>query len=138
MAANRREIVQRINEGFAENNLEKVLSFCNDDLVWTMVGDTTVRGKDSIREWMASMDPQPPKITIQQTVAEGDSVVTRGDMSMQETKGGPAVPYTFCDIYRFAGDRVAELTAFVIRTDKPRADNQTPNESRQAAGSRVN
>ena len=138
MAANRREIVQRINEGFAENNLEKVLSFCIDDLVWTMVGDTTVRGKDSIREWIASMDPQPPKITIQQTVAEGDSVVTRGDMSMQETKGGPAVPYTFCDIYRFAGDKVAELTAFVIRTDKPRADNQTPNESRQAAGSRVN
>ena len=138
MAANRREIVQRINEGFAENNLEKVLSFCTDDLIWTMVGDTTVKGKDSIRDWMASMDPQPPKITIRQTVAEGDSVVTRGDMSMQDTKGGPAVPYTFCDIYRFAGDKVAELTAFVIRTDKPRADNQTPNESRPAAGSRVN
>jgi len=138
MAANRREIVQRINEGFAENNLEKVLSFCTDDLVWTMVGDTTVRGKDSIRDWMASMDPQPPKITIRQTVAEGDSVVTRGDMSMQDTKGGPAVPYTFCDIYRFAGDKVAELTAFVIRTDKPRADDQTPNESRQTTGSRVN
>ena len=32
MAANRKEIVQRINEGFAENNLEKVLSFCTDDV----------------------------------------------------------------------------------------------------------
>ena len=61
MAANRREIVQRINQGFAENNLEKVLLFCRDDLIWTMVGDTTVKGKESIREWMASMDPQPPK-----------------------------------------------------------------------------
>ena len=138
MAANRREIVQRINEGFAENNLEKVLSFCSDDLTWTMVGDTTVRGKDSIRKWMASMDPQPPKITIRQTVVEGDSVVACGDMSMQEKKGGLPVPYTFCDVYRFAGDKVAELTAFVIRTDKPRADTQTPNESRQTAGSRVN
>lgn len=138
MAANRREIVQRINEGFAENNLDKVLSFCNDDLTFTMVGDTTVRGKDSIREWMASMDAQPPKITIRQTVVEGDSVVACGDMSMQETKGGPAVPYAFCDVYRFAGDKVAELTAFVIRTDKPRADNQTPNKGRQTVGSRVN
>ena len=27
-------------------------------------------------------------------------------------------PYTFCDIYRFAGDKVAELTAFMIRTDQ--------------------
>ena len=138
MAANRKEIVQRINDGFAENNLDKVLTFCTDDLIWTMVGDTTVRGKDSIREWMASMDPQPPKITIRQTVAEGDCVITLGDMSMQERKGGPAIPYTFCDVYRFAGDQVAELTAFVIRTDRPRAGNQTPNESRQTAGSRVN
>jgi hypothetical protein len=50
------------------------LSFCTDDFTWTMVGDTTVRGKDPIRKWMASMDPQPPIFTIQQTVAEGDSV----------------------------------------------------------------
>ena len=118
MAANRKEVVQRINEGFAENNLEKVLSFCTDDFTWTMVGDTTVRGKDPIRQWMRSMNPQPPKFTIQQTLAEGDSVVTRGDMVMQENRGGPSIPYTFCDIYRFSGDKVTELTAFVIRTDK--------------------
>ena len=82
MAANRKEIVQRINEAFAENNLEKVLSFCTDDFTWTMVGDTTVQGKDPIRKWMASMNPQPPRFTIQQTVAEGDFVITRGDMMM--------------------------------------------------------
>ena len=136
MAANRKEIVQRINEGFAENNLEKVLSFCTDDFTWTMVGDTTVRGKDPIRKWMASMDPQPPQFTIHQTIAEGDSVVTRGDMVMQEKPNGPSIPYTFCDIYRFAGDRVAELTAFVIRTDKARTGDRTPNDARQMASAR--
>ena len=136
MAANRREIVQRINEGFAENNLEKVLSFCSDDLTWTMVGDTAVKGKDAIRKWMASMDPQPPQFTIQQTVAEGDLVVTRGDMLMQQKKNGPSIPYTFCDIYRFEGDKVAELTAFVIRTDKSGAEDRMPDESGQLAGAR--
>ena len=64
------------------------------------------------------MNPQPPRFTIQQTVAENDFVITRGDMIMQEKKNGPSIPYTFCDIYRFGGDKVAELTAFVIRTDK--------------------
>jgi uncharacterized protein len=118
MAANRKEIVERINEAFAQNNLEKVLSFCTDDLTWTMVGDTTVRGKDSIRKWMASMNPQPPRFSIQHTVAENDFVITRGDMTMQEKKNGPWIPYTFCDIYRFVGDKVGELTAFVIRTDR--------------------
>jgi len=118
VAVNRKEIVERINQSFAENNLEKVLSFCTDDFSWTMVGDTTTKGKDAIRQWMASMNPQPPRFTIRQTIAEGDSVVTRGDMVMQEKKNGPSIPYTFCDIYRFAGDKVAELTAFVIRTDQ--------------------
>jgi ketosteroid isomerase-like protein len=133
MAANRKEIVQRINEGFAENNLEKVLSFCTDDFIWTMVGDTTVRGKDRVRKWMASMDPQPPRFTIHQTIAEGDSVVTRGDMVMQERKNGPSIAYTFCDIYRFAGDKVAELIAFVIRTDKARTEDRTLIEAKQMA-----
>lgn len=117
MAANRKEIVQQINNGFAENNLEKVLSFCTDDFVWTMVGDTTVKGKDPIRKWMASMNPEPPQFTIQDVVAEGDVVMTRGDMTMKEKKDGAPLPYAFCDIYRFVGDKVGELTAFVIRTD---------------------
>ena len=136
MTANRKEIVHRINEAFAENNLEKVLSFCTDDLTWTMVGDTTVRGQDAIRKWMASMNPQPPQFTIRDTVAEGDFVITRGDMTMPEKKDGPAIPYAFCDIYRFAGDRVAELTAFVIRTDNVRTSDRPANESRQVATAR--
>jgi uncharacterized protein len=136
MAANRKEIVQRINEGFAENDLEKVLSFCSDDFTWTMVGDTTVKGKDAIREWIASMHPQPPRFTIHQTIAEGDSVVTRGDMVMQQQRNGPSIPYTFCDIYRFVGDKVAELTAFVIRTDKAGAGDRTLNEAGQMASAR--
>ena len=135
MSVNRKETVQRINQAFAENNLEKVLSFCSDDLTWTMVGDTTVRGKDSIRTWMASMDPQPPQLSIRQLVADGDVVISQGDMLMQEKKNGPSIPYSFCDIYRFQGDKVAELTAYVIRTDEAGRDRRA-DASRQVATTR--
>jgi uncharacterized protein len=127
MAANRKEIVRQINDAFAANDLEKVLSFCADDFTWTMVGESTMRGKDAIRKWMASMNPQPPKFTVDATVAEGDYVIARGDMTMSERKDGPTIPYAFCDIYRFAGDKVAELTAFVVRTDKTRSGEQPAN-----------
>jgi len=136
MAANRKDIVQRINEAFAENNLEKVLSFCTDDLTWTMVGDTQVKGKDAIRKWMASMNPQPPQLTIQQTVADGDFVIACGDMLMRQKANGPSIPYAFCDIYRFVGDKVADLTAFVIRTEKANPDDQAVDKSREMAGAR--
>ena len=121
MAADRKAIVEKINAGFAENNLERVLSFCTEDFVWTMVGDTTVKGKDAIRKWMASMNPEPPQFTIQQVVAEGDVVIARGDMMMKNSKEQNPHAYSFCDIYRFEGDRVADLTVFAIMTDKTKA-----------------
>jgi len=74
---------------------------------------------------------EPPQFTIHETVAEGDFVITRGDMTMQQKEDGPKIPYTFCDIYRFVGDKVAELTAFVIRTDK--AGDRAANDSSQMA-----
>ena len=83
---------EKVNHAFRQGNIEGFLTFCTDNLVWTMVGDTTVKGKDSIRKWMASMDPQPPRFTIQQTIAEGDSVVARGDMEMPEKKNGGRSP----------------------------------------------
>jgi hypothetical protein len=85
---------------------------------------------------MASMDPQPPQFTIQQTIADGDSVVTRGDMVMQERKDSPSIPYTFCDTYRVSGDKVAELSAFVIRTDKAHTGDRTTNEAKQMVSAR--
>jgi uncharacterized protein len=133
MAANRKEIVEQINDAFAAHSLERVLSFCTDDFTWTMVGASTVTGKDPIRKWMASMKPEPPTFSVETTVAEGDFVITRGDMTMSERKGGPPVPYAFCDIYRFAGDRVAELTAFVIRTDNEKSSEQSTHEMREMA-----
>jgi hypothetical protein len=54
-------------------------------------------------------------------------------MLMQEETNGPTVPYDFCDFYRFEGDKVAELTAFVIRTDKSSASDRAANESGQTA-----
>ena len=129
MSADRKNTVEQINDAFAENNLDKVLSFCTDDLVWTMVGDTTVKGKDAIRKWIASMSPQPPQLMIQQTVADGDVVITRGDMIMKDSKSGIAHTYSFCDVYRFEGDRVAELIAFVIRTDKTGAHEEPRKEA---------
>jgi hypothetical protein len=82
------------------------------------------------------MNPPPPQFTIRQTVADGDVIITRGDMTMRQTKDGPSIPYAFCDIYRFEGDKVAELTAFVIPTDKASADYRRATESSHVAGSR--
>ena len=50
----------------------------------------------------------------------------------------PAIPYTFCDVYRFTGDTVAELTAFVIRTDRSNQAERTANDADAMAAHRHN
>ena len=121
MSVNHKEIVEKVNVAFAEGSVEGFLSCCADDVAWTMVGDKTVQGKDAIRQWMASMDMEPPKFTVAHVIAEGDFVMAHGDMTMQD-KDGKVVPYAYCDLYRFRGDKIVELRAFVIQTE---AQDQT-------------
>jgi uncharacterized protein len=116
MAVHNKAIVEKVNAAFAEGSVEGFLLVCVDDVTWTMVGDTTVKGKDAIRQWMASMDMEPPQFTVANVIAEGDFVTAHGDMTMKD-KDGKVVPYAYCDIYRFRGDKIVELRAFVMKTE---------------------
>jgi uncharacterized protein len=116
MSAKNKEIVEKVNASFAEGGVEGFLSFCADDVVWTMVGNKTTKGKKAIREWMASMDIEPPKFTVDNIIAEGDFVVAHGDMTMKH-KDGKTASYAYCDLYRFRNGQILELSSFVIKTE---------------------
>ena len=49
-------------------------------------------------------------------IADGDLVMAQGDMTMTD-EDREVVPYSYCDIYRFRGDKIAELKSYVIKTD---------------------
>jgi uncharacterized protein len=116
MPANHKETVNKVNAAFAANELEGFLSLCTDDVQWTMVGDRTVKGKDAIRNWMTPMMTEPPKFTVLELIADGEFVTGYGDMTMKD-KDGSVSPYSYCDVYRFREDKIAELRSFVIKTD---------------------
>ncbi len=119
MSERNKEIVEKVNAALAEGSTEGFLSFCADDVEWTMVGDKSVKGKEAIRQWMASMASEGselPKFTVDNVIAEGDFVTTHGDMTMKD-KDGKTAPYSYCDIYRFRDGKIVELRAFVIKTE---------------------
>lgn len=119
MSEKYKEIVEKVDASFEEKRLEDFLSLCADDVEWKMVGDTTKKGKDSIREWMSSMGEamEPPKFSARNQVAEGETVAAYGEMTMKNEKGEKG-NYEYCDIYRFENDKIIALTSFVIKTDK--------------------
>ena len=109
-----KRIVEQANNAFSRNDMEAFLALCTDNIVWTMAGESTVTGKKAIREWMKSMGPGTPAIKVDQVVAEGDVACATGSFTMKD-KDGHEAPFEFCDVYRFQGDRVAELKAYVIK-----------------------
>jgi len=116
MSARNKEIVEKVNASFAEGGVEGFLTYCADDVVWTMVGNKTTKGKNAIREWLASMDTEPPRFTVDNIIGDGDFVTAYGDMTMKD-KDGKVVPYAYCDIYRFRDGKIVELSSFVIKTE---------------------
>ncbi|HEV8591900.1 MAG TPA: nuclear transport factor 2 family protein [Pyrinomonadaceae bacterium] len=118
MANTNKHIVERVNASFAEGETEVFLEHCKPEVVWKMVGEETRTGVDTIREFMASMgDMEPPKFSAINVIGEGDYVAATGDMTMKN-KDGKTESYSFCDVYRFDGGKIAELTSYVVNTSR--------------------
>ena len=111
-----KEIVEKVNDAFSSGNTGAFIDLCADDIQWTIVGDQTVSGKEALREFMKSMEGhEPPKFSVDTLIAEGDSVMATGGMTM-EVEPGCEGAYGYCDIYRFNGDgQIAELRTFVVK-----------------------
>jgi ketosteroid isomerase-like protein len=116
MSDNYKEIVEKVNDAFSTGNTGAFIDLCADDIQWTIVGDQTVDGKDALREFMKSMEGhEPPKFTVETLIAEGDSAMATGGMTMEEEPGCEG-SYGYCDIYRFNGEgQIAELRTFVVK-----------------------
>lgn len=62
---------------------------------------------------------EPPIVTVANLIAEGDFLTALGEVTMKDEEGKTAL-YSYCDVWRFHGDQIVELRAFVIKTgDKP-------------------
>jgi ketosteroid isomerase-like protein len=116
MSAQNKALVQDVNEAMRRGDIEAFLARCTDDFVWAMVGEEPLTGKDAVRKAMAEMPAEPPDFTVEAVIAEGDTVVARGVMTMPEN--GRDVPYAFCDVWQIKRDKLASLNAFVIKTER--------------------
>lgn len=108
-------ILEKANAAVTEGDNEGFLSFCTDDTEWTFVGDKTLRGKEAVRQYMATAYVEPPKFMVENLIAEGEFVTAFGKISMKN-ENGKTVDYAYCDVWRFRDGKMFELKAFVIET----------------------
>ena len=115
MSESNKKIVEKVNDSFASGSIDGFLEYCADDVVWNMAGERAVKGHDAVREFMKQGEGMetPPQFTVDRMIAEGDSVACWGEMKMKEK--GVEVPYSYCDVYTFSGDKITELRSFVVK-----------------------
>lgn len=114
MSEKNKEIVKKVNDSFTAGNTDGFLEHCADNVVWNMVGNKETTGKAAIKEWMLHMEMEPPKFTVDKIIAEGDSVICYGDMTMKGEDGKEGI-YSYVDAYQFSGDKIAELKSFIVK-----------------------
>jgi len=104
------------NAAIAESNYEGFLALCTDDTEWTFVGDRILKGKEAVRQYMAITYIEPPIVTVDNLIAEGDFLTAVGKITIKESDG-KAVHYAYCDVWRFQDGKMFELKAYVIKID---------------------
>ncbi|WPP53030.1 nuclear transport factor 2 family protein [Catalinimonas niigatensis] len=118
---NNQEFFQRINEAFAKSNTDFIIANVTDDIVWHIVGDKIIRGKESFIQEIKSMESENPyELNINHMITHGKTAAVDGIMKMTD-KSGKIKIYAFCDIYRLSGfksGKIKEMTSYVIETDK--------------------
>lgn len=122
MSAKIREIIDEINAAFARNEGETMLNHCLDEIEWTMVGESTHSGHKAIREELSAHKTcSPPVIENCKTIVDGNIAACFGDMTITDSDGAIA-KFSFCDVYEFAGEKIAKLTSYVVNT-APRSES---------------
>jgi uncharacterized protein (TIGR02246 family) len=118
MAEKNKATLLKGNAAIAAGDHEGFLALCTDDTVWTFVGEQTLKGKEAVRQYMATTYIEPPSVTVDTLIAEGDFLTAVGNITMKD-KDGNMTPYAYCDVWRFRDGKMAELKAFVVKTDAP-------------------
>ena len=113
MATNK-EIVQRVNDGFATGDVELVMSHIADDVRWDVVGISTAIGQEAFRKEVKNENFEGiPKITIHNAIEEGDRVAVEVEVTTR-FKGGAVVELFFHNAYRLEGGKVKELRSYLV------------------------
>ncbi|TDS52431.1 nuclear transport factor 2 family protein [Myroides indicus] len=114
---NNKAILEKANAAIKAGNNEGFLSYCTEDTEWIFVGDITLKGKEAVRQYMAVVYAEPPKISIELMIEEGEFVTQMGKISLKDDNG-EMTDYLACDVLKFREGKIAELKAFVIKENK--------------------
>src|SRR5688500_18767794 len=103
------QLLKKISEAFATGNLEFAKEYLAKDVKWNILGNSPIFGKNEVLEVSKMLQLESfPVITIKNIVAEGNYVIVESN-GEAKTKNGNPYNQTYCDVFRFDGEKLQEI-----------------------------
>lgn len=107
------EFLKEFNIAFAKGDVVFITESVTDDIVWNIIGDKKIEGKERFAMELEKMKSKKvSKLVLEQILSHGKEGAANGIMKMQDGK-----EYAFSDFYVFQGakgTKIKSMTSYVI------------------------
>ena len=107
------EFIKNFNIAFAKAEVQFISENVTDEIVWNIIGDKRIEGKENFTEELELMKSEKAtELTIDQVLSHGKEGAANGTMKMKNGK-----KYAFSDFYVFKNTKSTDLksiTSYVI------------------------
>lgn len=112
--SSKKEFLKKINIAFAQADSDFLIESVTDDIVWEMVGDKTIEGKEDFAAVLEEMkEKAASELLVEQILTHGREGAVNGVITASSGN-----KYAFSDFYKFRGAKGAKikrLTSYVIK-----------------------
>jgi len=107
------EFLKEFNIAFAKGDVAFITESVTDDIVWNIIGDKKIEGKEKIIVELEKMKSEKvSELVLEQILSHGKEGAVNGVFKMQDGK-----KYAFSDFYVFQGakgTKIKSMTSYVI------------------------
>jgi hypothetical protein len=107
------EFLKEINIAFVEGNSDFLIESVTDNIVWKIIGDRIIEGKEKFKNELEKMNSEKAsELKLNRILTHGKEGAVSGIIKMENGK-----EYAFSDFYEFRsakGDKVKEITSYII------------------------
>ena len=111
--APKKGFLKEINIAFAKGNLDFLTESVTDKIVWNIIGNKKIEGKENFTEVLEKMEKEKAsELILDRILTHGKEGAVSGIIKMQNGK-----KYAFSDFYEFSGakgTKVKSITSYVI------------------------
>lgn len=107
--APKKEFLKNLNIAFAKGDLSFLADSVTDKIIWKILGDKTMEGKEAFMEELDSMkEHTASELVLDKILTHGKEGAVSGILKMQDGK-----EYAFSDFYEFSSGRNAKVKSIV-------------------------